>query len=581
MGNEQGRGGHEATTQPDPRSPSSLPAAQDPGAVHAGAILAAVPDAAFVLDETARLVAFNPAAEQTFGYSRDEVQGRDLVDLIIPPDAGAQFRAGLAADLAVGSGPLIGRRIEMRVMRAGGATFPAEVAVTRLPGAEPPLFLGHVRDITEWRQAEQVLRERAERLRTVVANAPVVLFAVDRHGIFTVSEGRGLESLGITPGEHVGQSYFELYAGLPDSVAAMRRALAGETSTTLDRFKGLVFETRWMPTPAPDGTITGVIGVSADVTERIRLEEERQRLEQRAQETLQALLAMARSLVDIGDQPVPPDAGDSTRQRTVTVATRLAELTRNVIGCERASVTAIDPATGLQTPLALVGATPEVEDLWWRTTPATNLYDPGSDPDMVSRLLAGKSVLIDFTRPPLSEGPNPFGISSVLVAPMRVNDHFVGVLALDHSGVAHQYTADELALAQGVSTLAGIVIERDRLLREREEARGNAAALRAANQRMDEFLGLASHEMRTPLTTVVASIQLAQRRVRRLTEHAGEGDPAAAAALGARVALVDRERLGGECLWTGCVPSKSLIATATAARFLPLRATRRRYCAPK
>jgi len=39
----------------------------------------------------------------------------------------------------------------------------------------------------------------------------------------------------------------------------------------------------------------------------------------------------------------------------------------------------------------------------------------------------------------------------------------------------------------------------------------------------------------------------------------------AAAALGARVALVDRERLGGECLWTGCVPSKSLIAAATAA----------------
>ena len=35
--------------------------------------------------------------------------------------------------------------------------------------------------------------------------------------------------------------------------------------------------------------------------------------------------------------------------------------------------------------------------------------------------------------------------------------------------------------------------------------------------------------------------------------------------LGARVALVDKERLGGECLWSGCVPSKSLIASAHAA----------------
>jgi pyruvate/2-oxoglutarate dehydrogenase complex dihydrolipoamide dehydrogenase (E3) component len=39
-----------------------------------------------------------------------------------------------------------------------------------------------------------------------------------------------------------------------------------------------------------------------------------------------------------------------------------------------------------------------------------------------------------------------------------------------------------------------------------------------------------------------------------------------AVALGARVALLDKERLGGECLWTGCVPSKSLIASARAAQ---------------
>jgi len=38
-----------------------------------------------------------------------------------------------------------------------------------------------------------------------------------------------------------------------------------------------------------------------------------------------------------------------------------------------------------------------------------------------------------------------------------------------------------------------------------------------------------------------------------------------AAAAGARVALVERERTGGDCLWTGCVPSKSLIAAADFA----------------
>jgi pyruvate/2-oxoglutarate dehydrogenase complex dihydrolipoamide dehydrogenase (E3) component len=46
---------------------------------------------------------------------------------------------------------------------------------------------------------------------------------------------------------------------------------------------------------------------------------------------------------------------------------------------------------------------------------------------------------------------------------------------------------------------------------------------------------------------------------------AGQVTAPAAVALGARVTLVDKERLGGECLWTGCVPSKSLIASANAA----------------
>ena len=80
-------------------------------------------------------------------------------------------------------------------------------------------------------------------------------------------------------------------------------------------------------------------------------------------------------------------------------------------------------------------------------------------------------------------------------------------------GEAHTFTADELVLAEAVARLAALAIERERLQREREEARAGDLALRTANRRMEEFLSLAAHEMRTPLTTITGYLELAQRRL--------------------------------------------------------------------
>jgi len=120
--------------------------------------------------------------------------------------------------------------------------------------------------------------ESQERLQAVVTSAPIVLFALDPSGVFTLSEGKGLEALGLRPGEAVGRSVFELLPAVSPVVAHVRRALAGETFVAEAEMGSLVFETRYLPVRMPGGEVGGIIGVSTDITERRRAQEARDRL---------------------------------------------------------------------------------------------------------------------------------------------------------------------------------------------------------------------------------------------------------------------------------------------------------------
>ena len=118
------------------------------------AILDTAPDAIVGMDHRGVITAFNPAAERIFGYSRSQALGRDVSDLLIPPELRQQHRDGLARYLATGHGSFIDRRVETRGCRADGQEFPVEVAITRVSD-DPPTFTGFVRDLTSRVQAQQ------------------------------------------------------------------------------------------------------------------------------------------------------------------------------------------------------------------------------------------------------------------------------------------------------------------------------------------------------------------------------------------------------------------------------------------
>jgi PAS domain S-box-containing protein len=171
---------------------------------------------------------------------------------------------------------------------------------------KPQRMIGTVQDITDQWHAEQVLRaghdalehriaERTEnlvqansalqkeierrtqteialgaselRLRTVISGAPVILSVLDSKGVFQLFEGRGLASLGLHPGEAVGQSVFDFYASSPQLLAQVRCVLAGENVAAVVQVEGEWFDVRYSPILDAQGAVSEVIGVATNVTE--------------------------------------------------------------------------------------------------------------------------------------------------------------------------------------------------------------------------------------------------------------------------------------------------------------------------
>ena len=74
------------------------------------------------------------------------------------------------------------------------------------------------------------MNDQRDFLQSILRSLPVILFAVDKDGNFTLSEGAGLKLLGLKPGEIVAKSYKEISSTNPEVADSVEQALKGEKS---------------------------------------------------------------------------------------------------------------------------------------------------------------------------------------------------------------------------------------------------------------------------------------------------------------------------------------------------------------
>ena len=140
-------------------------------------------------------------------------------------------------------------------------------------------------DITDIKKAEKALRDSENYFRSVVLNAPVISFVLDKEGIFKLSEGRGLLKLGLQPGEVVGLSAFDVYRDFPIIIEGITNSLAGKYQLLETEIQDSIFDVVYNPVFDRNGNVSEVIGVAIDITEQKKTELDLIKLKEKAEES--------------------------------------------------------------------------------------------------------------------------------------------------------------------------------------------------------------------------------------------------------------------------------------------------------
>lgn len=244
------------------------------------------------------ILEFSPGAERIFGYTRKEMLHQS-VSILHQPEMVKKFPE-MFRQMRLGQSGFVG---EVPLIRKSGETFPAFFSTYPIVDESGLMYaaLGISIDISTQKQMESALRHNEQLLRSVMTNTAVVVFALDCEGRFVLSEGKGLALLGLKPGQVVGFSALELYHESPQIVACLQRALTGEAFTTALQIGDLHFETWYSPMFDDNQKMTGVIGVAADITDRVAQERLRQLNENRLEAMLQLYTLSSSSVQEICD----------------------------------------------------------------------------------------------------------------------------------------------------------------------------------------------------------------------------------------------------------------------------------------
>lgn len=261
------------------------------------AILDTAVDGIITINEEGLIETFNPAAEKIFGYRAEDVLGRNVSILMTSPDRDLHDTF-IRRYINSGQPKILGQRREVIGQKLNGTTFPMQLAISEMYLGGRRHFTGIIRDITQTKAAEELLRDTMALKQGILDSTMLSIISTDADGIVQTFNAAAQQMLGYREREVVGKATPELFhdrdeiiqraimlqeelgqtipPGFEVFVAKARIGIADEQKWTYVRKDGTRFPVQLTMTALHDGNeqIIGYVAMARDISRQQQAEEE-------------------------------------------------------------------------------------------------------------------------------------------------------------------------------------------------------------------------------------------------------------------------------------------------------------------
>lgn len=252
--------------------------------------------AIIITNHKGQITFWNKSAASTFGWSKDEVEGKKILEKIIPK-----------ADKTLHTS-MLNKQLERNIIKKNGEELTVEISVIAVKQDDNKYFCYFIKDISERKRAEDRIKRQEEKYRNIIANMNLGLLEVDNNETIRYANQSFCDVSGYGPDELIGKSPSQLFVYGDNNLEFVKEQILlrkkGVSSVYQLPVKNKRGEIRWWaisgaPNYDDNGNQLGSIGIHLDVTDQKKLEEE---LKQEKAKALEASKAKEVFLVNMSHE---------------------------------------------------------------------------------------------------------------------------------------------------------------------------------------------------------------------------------------------------------------------------------------